>query len=119
MISRTQFCWLLLGLLVVVNMTARFSFSGSTKKVSAPMTMTQNSLWVAISDGSLSCGEAPGRTLEEDQKKLEAAGVQVFQAKKTSDGKMHIQVCGAATGRLNSFLIKNSDVKKAADLGFK
>jgi hypothetical protein len=74
--------------------------------------------WVSRSDGAISCESGSGRPIEEDARELERAGIRVLDSKKSNDGKMRIQVCGAATGSLNSFLVAPDSIPKAAKLGF-
>lgn len=78
-------------------------------------------IWVFMKDGSKSCGaESPDEvvSIEKARGVLTKAGVQVFDAKKGQDGKLHVQMCGADTGSQNQLLIEEKDLKKAQSLGF-
>ena len=80
-------------------------------------TATESRVFVGKADGSLQCGMAKGRALEDMEKDLQ--GIQVFSRSKRPDGKMHIQVCGSATGMLNVYEIPASSLKDAERRGFK
>jgi len=75
-------------------------------------------IWVFKKDGSQSCGLMPGDSIEGAKTQLEKAGVKVIEARKQSDGKMHIQMCGADTGQVNQFKIDKKDLTKAIALGY-
>lgn len=68
-------------------------------------------------DGSLQCGMAKGIPAEEMEKDL--GGIKVFSRMNQPDGKMHIQVCGSPTGRVNVYEIPISSLKDAEKRGFK
>jgi hypothetical protein len=68
-------------------------------------------------DGSLQCGMAKGTVPEEMEKEL--SGIQVFSRSNRPDGKMHIQVCGSPTGRVNVYEIPSSSFKEVEKRGFK
>jgi hypothetical protein len=68
-------------------------------------------------DGSKQCGEAPGVELSEMEKQLK--GARVISRQKSTDGKMHMQVCGADTGDINLYEIPTADLAKALKAGFK
>ncbi|MFZ4402694.1 MAG: hypothetical protein ACOYOK_01215 [Pseudobdellovibrionaceae bacterium] len=68
-------------------------------------------------DGSLQCNQGKSISAEEMQKEL--SGLQVFSAKNTSDGKMHIQMCGSPTGKCNVYQIHRKDLAEALKRGFK
>jgi hypothetical protein len=67
-------------------------------------------------DGSKQCGAAAGVSPEVMAKELQ--GIKVFSKENKMDGLMHIQVCGAATGKANVFEIKAEDLAKAQAKGF-
>lgn len=67
-------------------------------------------------DGSKQCGAAAGVPPETMAKELQ--GIKIFSKENKMDGLMHIQVCGAATGRANVFEIKSEDLAKAQAKGF-
>lgn len=73
--------------------------------------------WVSKTDEAKSCGT--GISLETMGRQLQRAKVSVKEKKKISDGKAHIQMCGAAKGDSNAFLIPKKDLSKAERLGFK
>lgn len=57
-------------------------------------------------DGSLQCGLGRPRTLKEDQQVLSALGGHVISAEKRTIPVQVLQVCGAPTGRANTYVIK-------------
>ena len=75
-------------------------------------------VWVARTDGALSCGEKAGEPLEAAAKDLAKVGVKVVESRKSRDGKMHIQMCGVLTGSENAFRIRARDARKAEAKGF-
>lgn len=77
-----------------------------------------NTMWVQKPDGSKSCQPESGTSLDKDAQSLASKGVKVLEKKKGSDGKMHIQSCGAATGKTNAFRIPKKDEAKAKAAGF-
>ena len=63
--------------------------------------------------------EGGGLTLAELQARLVAAGVKPAAAQCASDGRMRVQMCGAADGRLAVFDIEAADRDRAAAAGFR
>ncbi len=63
-------------------------------------------------DGTLQCGMGQERPLAEDRKNLEEIGAAVVSSEKRVLPVMIIQVCGAPTGRVNTFVISENDWKK-------
>lgn len=76
------------------------------------------SIWIESPDGSLSCEEKSGESLDASAERLKKAGVKILKSEKGSDGRAHVMMCGAATGRLNRHLISAEDLEKAKKLGF-
>lgn len=68
-------------------------------------------------DGSLQCGMGQAITPEVMQKEL--GDIKVFKAENRSDGLMHIQACGSATGMINVYEIQQGDLDEALKKGFK
>src|SRR4051794_30064194 len=62
-------------------------------------------------DGSLQCGMGQARSLAEDQKLLEPLGARVITGEKKMVPVV-IALCGAPTGRANTFEISASDWEK-------
>lgn len=94
--------------------------SAEKKEGAQPAAAKQvSTMWVMIADGSQSCGFKKGATLEESAELLKKADVKVLQSKKGTDGMMHVQMCGAATGKVNGYEISSSDFEKARKAGFK
>lgn len=99
--------------------------SGKTPKVESPQSSTPSAspmtkeatVLVYKPDGSLQCGMGKGLSVEEMEKQL--SGIKVFSRDKRSDGLMHIQVCGSATGMINVYEIPASSLKDAESKGFK
>jgi hypothetical protein len=76
-------------------------------------------VWIKRSDGELSCAIEKAQSLKSGAKELKKFNIRIFNSKKTNDGQMHIQMCGAHTGSENSYLILAKDLAKAIDLGFR
>lgn len=76
-------------------------------------------VWVAKPDDSKSCEPESGQSLKDAAQSLKSAGVRIHASRKASDGKAHIQMCGAPTGRLNAFQISKRQLKDAEAVGFK
>jgi hypothetical protein len=83
-----------------------------------PSVNSSRSLWVVRADGTQSCGMKEGQPIEEAAQELKSVGVNILDARKGSDGKMHIMVCGAPEGSINAFLIAEEDLSKVLPLGF-
>ena len=77
-----------------------------------------DSVWVGRPDGALSCEPKSGEAIESGAGELRKAKIQVLDSRKGTDGKMHIQVCGAPKGSLNSYLIPRKELPLALSLGF-
>ncbi|MDX8464903.1 hypothetical protein RFM26_04310 [Mesorhizobium sp. VK23B] len=69
-------------------------------------------------DGTLQCGLGQEIPLAEMTQELVDAGVSIISSHKSSDGLMHIQLCGALTGQINVYEIATPDLYKALQLGF-
>ncbi|MCB0365639.1 MAG: hypothetical protein H6624_04400 [Bdellovibrionaceae bacterium] len=76
----------------------------------------ENRVFVYKYDGSKQCGAGQPISVKTMAKELK--GMQVFSQENKPDGLMHIQVCGAATGRANVYEIKAEDLAKAQAKGF-
>ncbi|OFZ18259.1 MAG: hypothetical protein A2X94_07415 [Bdellovibrionales bacterium GWB1_55_8] len=74
--------------------------------------------WVMIPDGSKQCGFESGIEIKSSEVILKKAGIRVEKTQKSTDGMMHIQMCGAPTGAVHGFLIDKSQVAEAEKLGF-
>lgn len=68
-------------------------------------------------DGSLQCQQGVAQPVEEMALQLKA--IKVFSGVNKSDGRMHVQVCGTPTGKVNVYEILESDLAKAQKKGFK
>lgn len=62
-------------------------------------------------DGSVQCEDRAPVSLADMQKELEGLGAEVIAAEKRALPVAIIQVCGAATGRVNSYVIPLADWK--------
>jgi hypothetical protein len=69
-------------------------------------------------DGTLQCGVGKEVSLAAMAATLEQAGIKVISSRKADDGKLHIQLCGASTGRVNVFEIATPSLAAARKLGF-
>ena len=90
---------------------------GESSGTSSPVAADR--VWVSRPDGGLSCEADKAESVEKGAKALKSMAVEVFESRKSGDGKMHIEMCGAATGNENGYLIRRSDLDKAKALGFK
>jgi hypothetical protein len=63
-------------------------------------------------DGSLQCGGGDVRTLEQDKATLESIGAHVISAEKKRLPVAIIQLCGAPTGQVNTYVISEADWEK-------
>jgi hypothetical protein len=68
-------------------------------------------------DGSLQCGM--GKAVSVDEMKAEFKAFKVYSTQNKSDGLMHMQVCGSATGKANVYEIDRKDLAEVKKLGFK
>lgn len=83
---------------------------GDNRTVSAPA-ITGKRVFVYQADGSKQCSKAPGESLEDMSVKLK--DIKIYSKEKKSDGKMHIALCGSATGKINVYEIDESNLAKA------
>jgi hypothetical protein len=79
---------------------------------------SDNTLLIYKADGSLQCEKTKGLLPEEMEKQF-LDGIKVFSRDKRADGLMHIQICGAPTGKINVFEILASQLTEAETRGFK
>ncbi len=75
-------------------------------------------VWVMALDGSLSCGEAAGKSVEKGAAPLRAAGIQPLASLKRHDGMMRPAVCGTPTGMVNLYRIERRSLDAALAAGF-
>ena len=99
----------LLLVALLFNITSANAFS---KKMPADLT------WIQRQDGSLSCKPGTARSLESDAKELELKNIKIYNQKKTTDHKMHAQLCGLPTGAVNAFQVQRSNLPLAVSAGF-
>jgi len=69
-------------------------------------------------DGSLQCDRGKEISLEDMARELQENGIEVKASRKGSDGRVHITMCGASTGRLNVYSIATESLPRARELGF-
>lgn len=79
---------------------------------------TSGKIWVAKADNATSCNTVKAIAIEAHARELAKHSVKQFAQKKWSDGKMRIEMCGAAKGTKNAFLIDEKDKEKAKAAGF-
>jgi hypothetical protein len=103
------------GLAAAVVILGAVTFVAATKHT--PKALSQPQIWVSRPDGSKSC-DGQGRPLASDRSALEGAGIPVADGKSGDDGLMHVQMCGAETGKVHRFLIPASSLEQAKKLGF-
>ncbi len=68
--------------------------------------------------GSRQCVADSGTPVEEMEKILTDAGIEVADSREDTDGKDYLQVCGSADGVINVFTIDESQLAAAEALGF-
>lgn len=120
----TKSVWAFGGLLMVVcgcaNTPCHMANAGEVKTVAAMPNSSEsaaNKVFVFKSDGSLQCGKKKSTPVKEMEKDLK--DITVLSSRSENDGLMHVQMCGAATGKINVFEISEKDLLKAETLGFK
>jgi len=70
-------------------------------------------------DGSLQCKRGKEIPLDVMAKQLSDKGIEVKASRKGTDGRLHIAVCGASTGKLNVYSIASAALTQAEALGFR
>ncbi len=93
-----------------------FLSSCTTKPCHIEKQNISKTTWVYEYDQSIQCELKSGTSLESSRKKL--SSISVLREKKDHDKIARAQVCGALTGRINSFEISAQDLEKAMNLGF-
>ena len=83
-----------------------------------PSTKSEETVWVAKSDLSVSCDPKSGVDLSQGAEQLNRAKIPILDSQKRSDGQMHVQVCGASKGILNAYLISKKYLEEAQTLGY-
>jgi len=89
----------------------------SASCVSANPTLTQSTVRVFKSTGSVQCADT-GANLSTLTQALEAAGLKVLSASCGTDGRMRAAMCGAPDGRIAIFELAAEDVAAAVKLGY-
>jgi hypothetical protein len=74
---------------------------------------------VYMLDDTVFCGGGKEISLEAMAKVLTNAGINIVSQRKSTDGLMHMAVCGGITGSVNTYEILSSDLDKALDMGFR
>jgi hypothetical protein len=69
-------------------------------------------------DGTLQCGMGKVVSVEEMAKEFEEKAIQVHNKYKSTDGAMHIALCGASTGQINVYEIDSLAFPAAQNIGF-
>jgi hypothetical protein len=82
---------------------------GSGKPVST--IDTNKRVFVYREDGSKQCDAQSGESLESMGAKL--GDIKIYSKEKKNDGKMHMTMCGAPTGKVNVYEIDEKDLPKA------
>jgi hypothetical protein len=89
-----------------------------TPRAPSGVQSSAESVWVTRPDGAQSCAPKSGITLTEGAEDLKEAKIPILDSRKGSDGKMHVQMCGASQGTTNSFLIPKARLSDALALGY-
>jgi hypothetical protein len=69
------------------------------------------------SDGSVQCSQA-GTSVEDMQRELTGAGIDVICGQKANDGSGYCAACGCGTGMINVYTIHPENIQDAEALGF-
>lgn len=69
-------------------------------------------------NGSVQC-ENKGIPLDTMVQVLNSAGIEVICSQEGNDGLARTAVCGAETGKINIYQIKDSDLSESKELGFR
>lgn len=91
--------------------------ASSEGKVTQEKNLNSERVFIYKYDGSLQCGMKKAIPLEKMKEQL--GNLAVFSMQNKADGLMHIQACGASTGRANIYEILREDLKEAQKKGFK
>jgi hypothetical protein len=67
-------------------------------------------------NGSLQCGQ--GKSIDPEAMAKDLKDIRVYKSSMENDGKMRIQVCGAATGNVNVYEIDKTNLEQALSYGF-
>lgn len=93
--------------------------AATTQGQAEPQTLKkEDTVWILRSDGAKSCSPETAQSVEAGAQELLKADIRVLNSMKGDDGKMRMQMCGAPTGTLNSYLIPKDSLPHAVALGF-
>jgi len=70
-------------------------------------------------DGTLQCDQGREITLSEMARQLRRAGIGILTSRKGHDGRYRAMMCGASTGDINIYKIKEEDLGRARETGFR
>ncbi len=119
---RTKHLIILLLFLGITGCTSQKEDLGNRQPLSIQSSKEQakkeESVWVTKPDQALSCEPQSGESLTQGSDELKSAKIPILDSQKGSDNKMHIQVCGASKGSMNSYLIPKKNLKDAIALGY-
>ena len=90
----------------------------TSKNPAALKVLADGSVWVSKSDGALSCEPGSGQLLEKSVEDLKNKKIQVLEARKGTDGRMHIQMCGASVGTTIQVRVPKEDLPAVKAQGF-
>jgi hypothetical protein len=79
----------------------------------------QGKTLVYKADGSLTCNEDTGGTLNEMKAELVKKNIPVLSSHCGNDGFVRAAVCGIETGRINIYQIESRHLSAAQSIGFK
>ena len=104
----------------VVLVCSAHAFSRKSQETASPVASASAAVqvWITRPDGAQSCSAGSGQSLEDGAAELRKSKVRVLESRKGSDGKMHMQMCGAPTGSTNAYLIPNEDLSRAVAQGY-
>lgn len=85
--------------------------------VASPKNLSEGRVFVFKPDGSLQCQS--GKKISPDEMKQELKDIPVFKSYSQHDGRLHPQICGAPTGKVNVYEIDAESLAAAEKLGFK
>jgi hypothetical protein len=70
-------------------------------------------------DGTLQCDLGNEISLSQMARQLRRAGIRILTSRKGHDGRFREMLCGASTGDINIYQIRQADLTRAQETGFR
>ncbi len=106
----------LLKYLLVVGLLTGCAAGHCLGSKRAPVANADVHIFVFKPEGSKQCQPTTGIPIDKAAEDL--GKIEIFSRSTRADGKMHITLCGAATGRIHVFEIRAGDLAVATGTGF-